>query len=105
MASMIRPRPAQSGDDPSTISRQRPSAGPRISRVPPDSGIRVEHRPWRPLPAWRRRRHLNRGLGPSGDSGGITRGHTADLKLQVMPGRRLTGHQRIGLNCQSSLPP
>src|SRR5215211_212393 len=28
MASMIRPRPAQSGDDPSTISRQRPSAGP-----------------------------------------------------------------------------
>jgi hypothetical protein len=42
---MIRPRPAQSGDDPSTISRQRPSAGPRFSRVPPDSGIRVEHRP------------------------------------------------------------
>jgi hypothetical protein len=60
---MIRPRPAQSGDDPSTISRQRPSVGPRFSRVPPDSGIRAKHRPWRPLPAWRRRRHLNRGLG------------------------------------------
>jgi hypothetical protein len=55
---------------PSVGSDQAP--GPRFSRVPPDSGIRVEHRPWRPLPAWRRRRHLNRGLGPSGDSGGIT---------------------------------